>query len=202
MSADVSNLRHRLLRAAEELIAIDGGAAVSLRSVARRAGASHAAPGHHFGDKRGMLTAVATSNFSRFADHLETRIDERRAAGRERLTAAGVAYVEFAAANWSIFEFMYRCDLVDGADADYVDASARSYSVLVDAVAEARADGWAPQRAPDDLVRLCWAAVHGLAALTVFGGPDTATSATRSDDTERLVRELVDALDTPTLRAG
>ena len=33
------------------------------RSFARRAGVSHAAPAHHFGDRRGVFTAIATEGF-------------------------------------------------------------------------------------------------------------------------------------------
>src|SRR3954451_6173243 len=58
------NLRRVLLDTALEAIATDGVAALSLRDVARRAGVSHAAPAHHFGDKRGLLTAIAIEGFA------------------------------------------------------------------------------------------------------------------------------------------
>ena len=38
----------------------------SLRGVAKRAGVSHAAPAHHFGDAGGLLTALAAEGFTRF----------------------------------------------------------------------------------------------------------------------------------------
>src|SRR2546430_7302801 len=53
------DLRPALLRAAVETIAETGPAAMSLREVARRAGVTHAAAAYHFGDKAGLLTAVA-----------------------------------------------------------------------------------------------------------------------------------------------
>ena len=34
--------------------------------MAKRAGVSHAAPAHHFGDARGLLTALAAEGFDRF----------------------------------------------------------------------------------------------------------------------------------------
>src|SRR6201998_4834037 len=53
------NLRPALLHAAVEVIGHAGPAAMSLREVARRAGVTHAAAAYHFGDKAGLLTAVA-----------------------------------------------------------------------------------------------------------------------------------------------
>src|SRR6186713_342124 len=57
------DLPRALLEAAVEAIAEVGPAAVSLRDLARRAGVSHAAPAHHFGDKAGLLTALAIEGF-------------------------------------------------------------------------------------------------------------------------------------------
>ena len=61
------DLRRGLLRAAAEAIAENGVAAVSMRDLARRAGVSHAAPTHHFGDKSGLLTAFAAEGFDLLA---------------------------------------------------------------------------------------------------------------------------------------
>src|SRR5215213_11204294 len=61
------DLPRALLEAAVQAIAEVGPAAVSLRDLARRVGVSHAAPAHHFGDKRGLLTAVAAEGYRLFA---------------------------------------------------------------------------------------------------------------------------------------
>ena len=47
------DLRRAVLAAAVEAITESGPAGLSLRDLARRAGVSHAAPAHHFGDKAG-----------------------------------------------------------------------------------------------------------------------------------------------------
>ena len=60
------DLAAALLAAAEAELAEKGVEAFSLRSVAKRAGVSHAAPAHHFGDATGVLTALATEGFRRF----------------------------------------------------------------------------------------------------------------------------------------
>ncbi len=62
------DLRRALLAAALEAIEESGPAALSLRDLARRAGVSHAAPAHHFGDKAGLLTALAAEGFDLLAD--------------------------------------------------------------------------------------------------------------------------------------
>src|SRR6185503_18225603 len=54
------NLRRVILDAALEEIGERGALGLSMRELARRAGVSHTAPAHHFGDKTGLLTAIAT----------------------------------------------------------------------------------------------------------------------------------------------
>ena len=60
------DLRAVLLHAAEAELAERGIEAFSLRSVAKRAGVSHAAPAHHFGDTGGLLTALAAQGYQQF----------------------------------------------------------------------------------------------------------------------------------------
>lgn len=57
------DLRRALIHEAVAVIAEVGPDALSLREVARRLGVSHAAPAHHFGDRSGLLTAVAAEGF-------------------------------------------------------------------------------------------------------------------------------------------
>src|SRR5687768_10873441 len=64
-------LRSALLSAAEALLEERGIDRFSLRETARRAGVSPAAPAHHFGDARGLLTAIATEGFQSLGDVLE-----------------------------------------------------------------------------------------------------------------------------------
>ena len=82
------DLPRALLAAAAEAIAEFGPAALSLRDLARRAGVSHAAPTHHFGDKAGLLTALAVEGFDLLA--------AAPTAAGDDLLDVGVAYVDFA----------------------------------------------------------------------------------------------------------
>src|SRR5213080_824442 len=67
------DLRRALMRAALDAIVEGGPANLSLRDLARRAGVSHAAPAHHFGDKAGLLTSIAAEGYRRLAGSLGAR---------------------------------------------------------------------------------------------------------------------------------
>src|SRR2546423_2801057 len=100
------DLRRTLLAAAVEAIAEHGPAAISLRDLARRADVSHAAPAHHFGDKAGLLTAIAAEGYLLLAAALHDA-----AARTGSFLEVGVAYVGFAVDQPAHFAVMYRPDL-------------------------------------------------------------------------------------------
>lgn len=174
------DLRAALLKGAEAVLAERGADGFSLRETARRAGVSPAAPAHHFGDARGLLTAVAAQAFADLADAIEGA--EVGAAGREdRLRAQGRAYVAFALANRARFDLMWRRALLDCEDPAYLEAGGRAFGLLDQAVRGAGAvvsDKHDPALAP---TFACWAMVHGFARLAmdgVFGAePDAAERA-------------------------
>lgn len=165
-------LRAALLRAAENVIAERGVDGFSLRETARRAGVSPAAPGHHFKDARGLLTALAADAFVAFGDALEAadQAGERDA----RIRAQGFAYVRFALANRARFELMWRHALLDVTDPDYAAAGTRAFAILDAAVrgeAAPRAATTDPAMAPSIAA---WSIVHGFAKLAIDGafGPE------------------------------
>jgi AcrR family transcriptional regulator len=147
-----------LLEAAVEAIAEVGPAAVSLRELARRAGVSHAAPAHHFGDKAGLLTAVAADGFRRLAATLRETYE---ASGS--FLEVGVAYVRFAVTHRAHFEVMFRPELYRTDDPELVRARDAARALLYPPAAEAN-------NSPDDggdvrAAVAAWSLVHGLATL-------------------------------------
>ncbi|HEX8804061.1 MAG TPA: TetR/AcrR family transcriptional regulator, partial [Acidimicrobiales bacterium] len=104
------NLRRELLDAAAAAIEEGGPAALSLRNLAQRAGVSHAAPAHHFGDRAGLLTALAAEGYQRLADALEAA-----GAGGDFLEA-GLAYVRFATTHPAHFLVMFEPSLYRAGD--------------------------------------------------------------------------------------
>lgn len=158
------DLRRALLAAAAGLIAADGVQAASLREVARRAGVSHAAPAHHFGDKAGLLAALAAEGHALLADRLATCAD---------LRAGGDAYLAVATGHPGHFAVMTRCDLADPAvHPALAEAGARSFGEL-QRIARATAGDADPGVVAD----AAWGLAHGLAVLAAagaLGAPDQA----------------------------
>ncbi|GGM31934.1 TetR/AcrR family transcriptional regulator [Promicromonospora citrea] len=160
MSYHHGDLRRAMIDAAAAAVAERGPAALSLRELARLAGVSHAAPAHHFGDKAGVLTAVAAEGFTLLADALAT-------AGGD-LLAAGLAYVRFAAAHPGHFAVMFDPGLVHGDDPVLAAARDRAGDALAGLTSDAVA------------ARAAWSVAHGFASLWLSGaltGTDAAAAA-------------------------
>ncbi len=157
------DLPNALRRSAAEVIAEEGLGRFSLREVARRAGVSHTAPAHHFGDVRGLLTSLATEGF----EHLRTETVAAVAAHDdpvERLIAMGEAYVALAVAHPAHCQVMFRTDVVDTDDDRLREAGMSAHAVLRDTVAEL-VDAEGLDVDVDLASELCWAAMQGLVVL-------------------------------------
>jgi AcrR family transcriptional regulator len=165
------NLRRTLLDSAAEVIAENGPARMSLREVARRCEVSNAAPVHHFGDKAGLLTALAAEGFEMLAARLEAVSDS----GAD-FVEVGAAYVGFAVDHRAHFEVMFRPELYYRNDPEIERGVRRSGSFLYGPASEVMGvDGPAAGIA-------AWSLMHGLATLLINGnldefvGPDITES--------------------------
>lgn len=159
------DLRRALLDAAAlalDEVGVDG---LSLRDVARRSGVSHAAPAHHFGDKVGLLTALATEGFELFARHLTTAVAAAPPGPVEQLPALARAYATFAERHPGHFAVMFRPELIRTDDPDYATVSADAFELLRQHMAACQRAGWRPQADTRALAAAAWALAHGLATL-------------------------------------
>jgi AcrR family transcriptional regulator len=151
------DLRTALLAAAEAELADKGVEGFSLRSVAKRAGVSHAAPAHHFGDTGGLLTALAAEGFHSFQDTLDAR-EVGATDARDKAVRAGLGYLEFALKRPALFRLIFSSARPDFASADLIAAAGRAYDHLVGLVS-VLGGGEA------DVLAL-WATSHGIADLS------------------------------------
>jgi len=173
------DLRQAVLAAAIAVLGESGPTQLSLRDLARRAGVSHAAPAHHFGDKAGLLTAVAAQGYQLLADTL-TAARQRSADFLE----VGVAYVRFAVDHRAHFEVMFRPDLYRPDDPEVVTARQRAADALYGGVRSVAATG----RGPDIPLAgvAAWSLVHGFATLWL----NHALPPTLGDDPETAARAV------------
>lgn len=172
------DLRRTLLDEALAAIERDGPGSISLRELARRAGVSHAAPAHHFGDKIGLLSAIAVEGFDLFAEELNAAF-----AATGSFLEVGVAYVGFAVRHRAHFEVMFRPELLRTDDPALGAARERSRQALYGPL------GSVPLDPSVDTVRAgvaAWALVHGLATLYLDGNLPPALG----NDPEAIARDI------------
>src|SRR4029453_968874 len=167
-----------LLDAAVEAIGEVGPAAISLRDLARRAGVSPPPPPHPFGDKAGLLPAVAADGFQRLAATLR---DAYRETGS--FLEVGVAYVRFAVIHRAHFEVMFRPELYRTDNPDLVRAREAARSLLYPpAAAAANGPGGDEMRA----AVAAWSLAHGLVTLWL----NRNLPPQLGDDPEQITREV------------
>ena len=156
------DLKATILAEAAALVAERGADGLSLRELARAAGVSHAAPAHHFTDRRGLFTALATEGFGMLADALKN--------ARPDFIDAALAYVRFALNHPGHYDVMFDKSLYDAADPQLVAAEAAAGAELAAGVGtledpRAKDDPQAAQLA-------AWSLVHGFSLLWLNGAID------------------------------
>lgn len=173
------DLRRTLLDEAARVIEEVGPNSLSLRELARRAGVSHAAPAHHFGDRRGLLTALAAQGLRMLADDV-------RAATASCFDEAAVAYVRFARRHPGHYAVMYRAELLHQGSDDLIEARAASADALIAGVESIPADR-RTHLTTQEAAHVAWSLVHGLASIAA-GCPAHEHDA--DDLTRRAARQL------------
>src|SRR3954466_13379167 len=106
------DLKAVILAKAATLVAERGAGGISLRELARAAGVSHAAPAHHFTDRRGLFTALAAQGWRLLAEALTD--------ARPDFLDAALAYVRFALDHPGHYAVMFDRSLLNPQDAELV----------------------------------------------------------------------------------
>ena len=181
------DLRRALLEAAVEAIGQQGVDRLSIRGLARATDVSHTAFRHHFGDRRGLLTALAAQGYVGMARSLRA-VD---ATGPEGFLEIGVAYVCWALDHPAHFQVMFRPDLVDQADPELTSSRDALGAALM-----AGAGDFAGQQQTGDprtnpLALAAWSLTHGYATLALAGNlPTGTTEAERAEVIRSVLRHL------------
>ena len=157
------DLKAVILAKAATLVAERGADGISLRELAREAGVSHAAPAHHFTDRRGLFTALAAQGWRLLAEAL--------ADARPDFSAAALAYVRFALDHPGHYAVMFDRSLVNPDDSDLKAAQDAARTELAHGVGtlkdpRAKTD-------PQSAALAAWSLVHGFAMLRLNEAIDT-----------------------------
>jgi AcrR family transcriptional regulator len=149
------DLRATILAEAAVLVSERGADGLSLRELARAAGVSHAAPAHHFTDRRGLFTALATEGFGMLADALK--------GARPEFLDAALAYVRFALDHPGHYEVMFDKSLYDASDPDLMAAETAAGTELAAGVGTL--DDPRAKNDPQAAALAAWSLVHGFSLL-------------------------------------
>ena len=164
------DLRGALIRSALEILDTEGLSALSLRAIAARAGVSHAAPKHHFGNMQGLVGAVIAHGYRR----LDAMMSENRAESSadliEQVRASHRAYARFAIENPALFRLMFsrtQFDFGEEGLRDTVVSANQHLESLSRAIANAV--GATGEQDWRRIALAIWTSAHGYAHLVIDG---------------------------------
>jgi AcrR family transcriptional regulator len=165
------DLHDALLAEAERVLERDGLEGLTLRAVAREAGVSHAAPTHHFGDLRGLVSELAAIGFRQFNAAMAQAESEAGTAA-EKMTARAKGYVAYAEAHPGMYGLMFRTERLDMKRPALSEAARASFAGLAGAIGAQRQEAISADALSLDqaaAIARAWSLVHGFAMLLLEG---------------------------------
>lgn len=164
------NLPEELIRHGARLLAEVGTEGFSLRKLAQRTGVTVAAPSHHFGSAKGLLTAIATRGFEELARQMEIAGSSGKTPA-DAVAAMCVAYLEMRITNPGYASVMFQLDLLDAENARFRASAFRAFGTLEQALADALPPP--SEKAHIALkAKALWATTHGLSVLPMIDGTE------------------------------
>jgi AcrR family transcriptional regulator len=157
-----------LLKAATDLLANEGAEALTVRRIASTAGCSTMGLYSRFGGKDGVVERLWLDGFTR----LRAAIEAEPVTGDplHDLEQVGVAYRRWALENATTYGVMFNRAVPDFTPSDEAKAvSIGTFTVVVDRVQRAQAQGHFPEALPEDIAQVVWAVAHGSVSLEIAG---------------------------------
>jgi AcrR family transcriptional regulator len=149
------DLAAALCAAAREILEKDGLSALSLRSVARKAGVSHAAPYRHFASREALLAEIAIQGI----EQLRTEIANAgsiEGLPTERIVNIGSAYADFAGRHAGLMKLMFGSEILNRSDFPGLEEAT---NLIPEEMGKAIGD--------QVLGLAVWGTVHGIAILCI-----------------------------------
>ena len=190
---EARNLRDELVRCGKAMLEQVSLPDLSLRGIAAAVGVSQVAPKHHFGNKEGLLAAIAASGFRDLTEFRFSRLRPTMNA-EQRLRTLLSAYVQFAVQNPALFHLMFAPQFkTPELHAELNEAASHSYHIVARAAGEFLAESGAGQGlSAEEAARIAWMGMHGVAILMIEQriNPVGAPPVRR----EQLVRQTLDVV--------
>jgi AcrR family transcriptional regulator len=188
------NLREELVRCGKAMLEQSSLADLSLRGIAAGVGVSQVAPKHHFGNKEGLLAAIAASGFRDLTEFRFSRLRPNMNA-EQRLRTLLSAYVTFATQKPALFHLMFAPQFkTPELHAELNEAASNSYRILARGASEYFAELGGAQSgiSPEEAARVAWMSMHGVATLLIEHriNPLGAAKITR----DQLVNQMLDVV--------
>jgi AcrR family transcriptional regulator len=162
------DLKNALIQAGIDILAADGLPALTLRSVARKAGVSHAAPYAHFAHKQALIAAISTAGYHRLYERLSAAATRFEQAPLQRLIETSWAYMSFALDHTAHFKITFSAIVEKAGDyPDFIDISRRNLELVEEIVKDCQDAGVLAPGPSDTLAVTVWALVHGLVSLVL-----------------------------------
>lgn len=177
MSSDVRRplTRERIVETACRLVAESGHEQLTLRGLASELGVTAPALYDHVSSKDELLGVIAGVGYRELAASYTVEFDR----AIDRVRARALAYIAFASTNSELFRvmFMFRPAAVRiEADNELVEASDVFEFGQAD-IARAQADGDLVDTSAEHLGLTLWAAMHGVATVSLIAEPVAAAVA-------------------------
>ena len=181
------DVRRLVLDAAIAIIESNGAESLSMREVARRAGVSHQAPYHYFGDRSGIFAAISEEGFSGLAHAFRDVHETEMPAAK----AGFIAYLNFAREHVGHFRVMFRNDICGVMSHELTAVAADSafdeLRLMVSRITGPEID---PNKA-FTFAAMLWSLSHGLATLVIDGPlPNKVPPGTNLEDQIQSVIDL------------
>lgn len=162
------DLRAALIEASLAIIAKEGAEALTLRSAAREAGVSHAAPYAHFEDKEDLVAAVKDEGFRELFQLLGDALAALPKDPTARVEAIARVYLSFAAEQPAKYTVMFRRPLTKDPRPEYtyIQTGREMFHLLsLEFGAMALAKNAKPAFDPLLITMCSWSTLHGLCSL-------------------------------------
>ncbi len=146
----------------------EGVSALTLRSVARKAGVSHSAPYGHFTDKGALLAAISTRGFLVLDEQLTKTVEEHQDSPGNLLVEFSWTYTRYALENTALFKLMFSGILEDEHSyPEFMSAVRKTYNKLIEVVERCQSAGVLQNGPAEETAIAIWSMVHGFVNLYI-----------------------------------